>query len=173
MGIETYDGFTPKIHPTAFVHSSAQLLGEVELAEETSVWPTSVMRGDNGFIKLGARSNFQDGSVAHATLGASNTTVGSDCTIGHRVIIHGCTIGNACLIGMGSILLDNAELGDWCFVAAGSLITPRKKYEPRSFIAGSPAKRIREVKPEEMTMITHAAAVYRELAAKYRAQQQR
>ena len=170
MASETYDGMTPKIHPLAWVHASAQLLGDVELAEDVSIWPTAVLRGDNGFIHFGARTNFQDGAAAHATLGASNTTVGTGCTIGHRAILHGCTVGNACLVGMGSILLDHVELGDGCFVGAGSLLTPNKKFEPGSFIVGAPAKRVRAVKPSETEWIAHSTQVYLELMRKYRAQ---
>jgi carbonic anhydrase/acetyltransferase-like protein (isoleucine patch superfamily) len=168
MAIESYDGHTPIVHPLAFVHASAQLLGDVTVGEEASVWPTAVLRGDNGWIRFGARTNFQDGAVAHATLGASNTTVGIECTIGHRAILHGCTVGDRCLVGMGSILLDGVELGDGCFVAAGSLLTPNKKFEAGSFIIGSPAKRLRAVKPGEVEWIAHSSAVYLELTRKYR-----
>lgn len=168
MAIESYDGVTPKVHPLAFVHSSAQLLGDVELGEEASVWPTAVLRGDNGFIRFGARTNFQDGAIAHATLGSSNTAVGLECTIGHRAILHGCTVGDHCLVGMGSILLDGVELGDGCFVAAGSLLTPNKKYEAGSFIVGAPAKRLRAVKPAELEWISHSCSVYLELTRRYR-----
>ena len=167
MGTESYDGMTPQVHPLAFVHSSAQLLGDVVLAEEVSVWPTAVLRGDNGFIRIGARTNFQDGAIAHATLMTSNTSIGQECTVGHRAILHGCTVGNHCLVGMGSILLDNVELGDWCFVAAGSLLTPNKKYDAGSFIMGSPAKRVRDIKPAEREWIAHSCAVYLELTRAY------
>jgi carbonic anhydrase/acetyltransferase-like protein (isoleucine patch superfamily) len=125
------------------------------------------LRGDCGTIRIGARTNVQDGSVAHATTGVSQTTVGVECTIGHRVILHGCTIGNRCLIGMGSIVLDGAELGDECFVAAGSVITPGKKYEARSFILGSPAKRIRAVTEKELEMIDGAWRSYARLMKSY------
>jgi len=168
MGSETYNGMTSQIHRLAFVHASAQLLGDVVVGEEVSIWPTAVARGDNGFIHFGARTNFQDGAIAHATLGSSNTTVGEGCTIGHRAILHGCTVGNRCLIGMGSIILDNVEIGDDCFVAAGSLLTPGKKYEAGSFVMGSPAKRVRDVKEAERTWIAHSCAVYLELARSYR-----
>lgn len=160
---------TPKIHPTAFVHPSAVLIEDVTLSEEVNVWPTAVLRGDMGFIKLGARTNFQDGAVAHATMGSSNTSVGEECTIGHRAVLHGCTIGHHCLVGMGSIVLDNVEVGDWSFIAAGSLLTPGKKYEPGSFLMGSPAKRIRGVKDSEREWIQHSCMVYLELMRRNRA----
>ena len=169
MALEPFNGIAPRVHPLAFVHPSAQLLGEVGLAEEVSIWPTAVLRGDSGFIHLGARTNFQDAAIAHATLGASNTTVGDECTIGHRAILHGCTVGAHCLVGMGSILLDNVELGEWCFVAAGSLLTPNKKFQAGSFIIGSPAKRQREVKPSEREWIASSCQVYLELMRKQRA----
>src|SRR5205823_4132886 len=111
-----YQSFEPKVHELAYVHPSATLIGEVELCAEVSVWPSAVLRGDNGAIRLGARSNFQDGAVAHATLDVSKTTVGEQCTIGHRAVLHGCTIANDCLIGIGAIVLDGASLGEWCFV---------------------------------------------------------
>lgn len=169
MASYSYEGFTPRIHPTSFVHPSAQLLGDVHLAEETSVWPTSVLRGDSGTITVGARTNIQDGSVCHATRGVTVTTIGVECTVGHRVILHGCTVGASCLIGMASTLLDGVTLGEWCFVAAGSLLTPGKVFEPRSFIMGSPAKRVREVSAADMESMVRSWKGYVELAKKYRA----
>ncbi|MFT3837682.1 MAG: gamma carbonic anhydrase family protein [Myxococcaceae bacterium] len=169
MSIEIYDGFTPKVHPNAYVHPSAVLIGEVDLAEEVSIWPTCVLRGDNGRISIGPRTNIQDGTICHATLGQSKTTVANDVTVGHRVTLHGCTVAQWCLIGMGSTLLDGVEIGEWSFVAAGSLLTPGKKFEPRSFIVGTPGKRLREVKQAEIEAITHAGKVYVELSRKYRA----
>jgi len=168
MASYTYDAFTPRIHDLAYVHPSAQLLGDVELAEEASVWPTAVLRGDNGWVRIGARTNVQDGCVLHGTQDVSRTTVGREVTVGHRAILHGCTVGDSCLIGMGSIILDNVEIGEWSFVAAGSLLTPGKKYPPRSFLIGSPAKRQREVTAKETDWIAHSFKVYTELARKYR-----
>jgi carbonic anhydrase/acetyltransferase-like protein (isoleucine patch superfamily) len=170
MGITRYQDFTPRVHPQAWVHPAAELLGDVEIAEEASIWPTTVLRGDNGWIHIGARTSVQDGAVAHATVGVSKTTVGHDCTIGHRVVLHGCTVGNHCLIGISSTLLDNVEIGDWSFVAAGSLVTPEKKFPPRSFILGSPAKRIREVTEKEIAWIKHSVEVYVGLIRSYRGQ---
>jgi gamma-carbonic anhydrase len=138
-------------------------MGDVVVHEGASIWPTCVLRGDCGTITIGANSNLQDGTIAHATGGVSVTTVGVGCTIGHRVILHGCTIGDHCLIGMGSIVLDNAVLGESCFVAAGALIPPGKVFEPRSFILGSPAKRVREVTAKDLEAIAQGARVYLEL----------
>jgi gamma-carbonic anhydrase len=150
------------------VHPSAQLLGEVELHEDSSVWPSCVLRGDVGSITVGARSNVQDGTVAHATGGVSVTRVGLETTIGHRVVLHGCLVGDHCLVGMSSTLLDNASLGEWCFVAAGSLVPPGRIFEPRSFIMGSPAKRVREVGARDLEAIDHAWRVYLDLVKGYR-----
>jgi carbonic anhydrase/acetyltransferase-like protein (isoleucine patch superfamily) len=168
MAMTRYQDFNPKVHPLAYVHPSAELLGDVEVGEEASLWPTTVLRGDNGWIRIGARTSVQDGSVAHATVGVSNTTIGTDCTIGHRVVLHGCTVGNHCLIGISSTLLDKVEIGDWSFVAAGSLVTPEKKFPPRSFILGAPAKRIREVTEKEIAWIKHSVEVYVGLTRSYR-----
>ena len=164
-----YQAFEPKVHPLAYVHPSAQLIGEVEIAEEASVWPTCVLRGDNGAIRIGARTSFQDGSIAHATLGQSKTTIGEECTVGHRVVLHGCTVGSHCLIGIGAIVLDGAELGDWCFLGAGALVTPNRKFPPKSFILGSPAKVVREVSAKELEWIEHSTKVYLDLCRSYRA----
>lgn len=168
MPIERFMSLTPQIHPRAWVHPSAHLLGDVVIAEDVSVWPTSVLRGDCGAIHIGARSNVQDGTICHATQGFSTTTVGVDCTIGHRVTLHGCTIGDRCLVGMGSILLDGVELGADSFVAAGALLTPGKKFEPRSFLVGAPARRVREVTAKELEAIAHASKTYLELMRGYR-----
>ncbi|MFO0597399.1 MAG: gamma carbonic anhydrase family protein [Myxococcaceae bacterium] len=167
--IEAFGALSPRVHQRAWVHPSAQLLGDVVLEEDVSVWPTSVLRGDCGTIHIKARTNVQDGTVCHATSGVSTTTVGVECTIGHRVILHGCTIGDRCLVGMGSILLDGVELGDHCFVAAGALVPPGKKFEPYSFLVGSPAKRVRAVTEKDLAAIDHAWKTYRELTRGYSA----
>lgn len=168
MAIETFERFTPKIHPSAFVHPGAHVIGQVEIGEEASVWPASVLRGDHGGIFVGARTSIQDGTVAHATENRSQTRIGDCCTVGHRVVLHGCIVGHHCLLGMGSILLDNAELGEWCFLGAGSLVTPNKKFPPRSFLLGSPARRVREVTAQEMEWIEYSWKAYQDLARRHR-----
>lgn len=168
MSSEPFRELSPRVHVRAWVHSTAQLLGDVELSEDVSVWPMTVLRGDCGTIRVGARTNLQDGTIAHATAGFSETSIGADCTIGHRVILHGCTVGDRCLIGMGSILLDGCVIGAGSFVAAGSLVTPGKVFEPGSFIVGSPAKRVREVRESDQLMIENACKVYLELVKGYR-----
>jgi carbonic anhydrase/acetyltransferase-like protein (isoleucine patch superfamily) len=169
MPIHPVGPLTPVVHPSAFVHAGAWVLGDVHLGEESSAWPTAVLRGDAGRISIGARTNLQDGAIAHATTGVSTTTIGVECTVGHRVILHGCTVGNRCLIGMGAVVMDNVVLGDECFVAAGTLIPPGKVFEPRSFILGSPGKRLRAVGPEELELIARGWKGYVELAKRHRA----
>lgn len=169
VNLTRYDGFEPKVDPLAYVHPTAQLLGDVAVGAESSIWPMTVLRGDNGWVRIGQRTSIQDGSVAHATTGVSNTTIGDDCTVGHKVVLHGCTVGHHCLVGIGSVVMDNVELGEWCFVAAGSLVTPNKKFEPRSFILGAPARRLRAVTEKEIGMIEEGVRAYRELTRKYRA----
>jgi len=165
MPIESVGELKPVVHPTAFVHPGAWVLADVHLAEDVSVWPLCVLRGDSGRITIGARTNLQDGTIAHATTGESITTIGADCTVGHRVTLHGCTVGDRCLVGMGSTILDNAVLGDECFVAAGTLVPPGKVFEPRSFIIGTPGKRLREVTARELEMIDRAGRSYLRLMA--------
>lgn len=167
MPIENFERSTPRVHPDAFVHPGAWAIGDVEIGPRASVWPGAVLRGDHGAIRIGARTSIQDGTVAHATVDDSQTEVGPECTVGHRVILHGCRIGARCLIGMGSILLDHVEIGDECFVGAGALVTGHKKFPPRSFILGSPARRVREVTDEEIEWIVLSCTSYQELADRY------
>jgi carbonic anhydrase/acetyltransferase-like protein (isoleucine patch superfamily) len=168
LPIESFENHLPDVHASAFVHPGAYVLGEVTIAEEASIWPATVLRGDHGAIHVGPRTSVQDGSVAHATEGKSVVRVGAECTVGHRVVLHGCVVGDHCLVGMGSVLLDGAELGEWCFLAAGSLVTPGKRFEPRSFILGSPARRVREVTAKELEWIVYSARAYQDLAVRHR-----
>lgn len=168
MPIESFDNHVPRIHPLAFIHSGAHLIGRVQVGEEASIWPGAVLRGDHGEISVAARTSIQDGCVAHVTQNLSQTRIGVECTVGHRVVLHGCIVGDHCLVGMGSVLLDNVELGDWCFVGAASLLTPERKFPPRSFILGAPARRIRDVTAEEMEWIERSWKSYRDLTHRYR-----
>jgi carbonic anhydrase/acetyltransferase-like protein (isoleucine patch superfamily) len=166
--IEPFERLSPRIHPLAFVHPGAHLIGDVEIGEESSIWPATVLRGDQGAIVIGARTSIQDGSVAHATQGFSQTVIGAECTVGHRVVLHGCRVGDHCLVGMGSVLLDNAELGEWCLLGAGSLVTQGKVYPPRSFLLGSPARRVREITSREAEQIDYSWRAYQDLTRRYR-----
>ena len=122
--IEALEGLVPVVHPTAWVHPSAVLIGEVELGPNVSIWPTAVLRGDMGLIRFGADSNLQDGAVCHNTSGRSETLIGERVTVGHRAILHGCIVEDDCLIGMGAIVMDNARIGAGSFVAAGAVVPP-------------------------------------------------
>ncbi len=132
----------------------------MHLGDESSVWFGAVLRGDVFPIRFGTRTNVQDGSVVHVTGGQAATTVGDDVTIGHMVLLHGCTVGNRCLIGMGSIVLDGAEIGDECLVAAGTLISPRTKIPPRSMVMGRPGKVVSLLTDAHLRMVRDAGNLY-------------
>jgi carbonic anhydrase/acetyltransferase-like protein (isoleucine patch superfamily) len=138
--LRPYRGVLPRVHPTAFIDDSAQIIGDVEIGEESSVWMSAVMRGDVHSIRLGRRSNVQDGTIVHVMNRTHPTTIGDNVTIGHRALLHGCTIEDQCLIGMGAIILNGAHIGSGSIVAAGSLVLEEVKVPVRSLVMGSPAK---------------------------------
>lgn len=156
-----------KAHPSAWIAQGAVVVGDVHLAEDVSIWFNAVIRGDTDTIRIGARTNIQDLSMIHADLGFP-TTIGEDCTIGHRAIIHGATIGRMTLVGMGAIVLNGAEVGEACVIGAGALLTQGKKFPPRSLILGSPAKVVRQLTEEEVDMLQHGSEHYVEKARQYR-----
>jgi carbonic anhydrase/acetyltransferase-like protein (isoleucine patch superfamily) len=163
-----YQGVSPRLGRDVFVAPNATLIGDVELGDEASVWFSAVLRADIGPIRIGARTNVQDGACVHLTEAISKTTVGADVTIGHGAILHGCTVEDGCLIGMGSIILDNAVIGAGSVIAAGALVPPRMVVPPRSLVKGSPAKVIREVTPEEGRLGIDGAVHYLENARRFR-----
>ena len=167
--IQDFDGHRPQIHPTAWVHPTAVLIGEVVLHERVTVWPTVVLRGDMGLVEIGEDSNVQDGTIAHDTADFSETRVGRRCTIGHRVVLHGCHIEDDCLIGMGSVVLDNVTIGHHSLIAAGSLLTPGTVIPPHSLVMGSPGKVRREVGERELGMIEDGWRSYARKLAKWKA----
>jgi carbonic anhydrase/acetyltransferase-like protein (isoleucine patch superfamily) len=130
---------SPRVHPTAFIDDSAQVIGDVEIGEESSVWMSVVIRGDLHRIRIGRRSNVQDGTMIHVTR-THPTTIGDSVTVGHAAILHGCAIEDRCLIGMGAILLNGAHIGDGSIVAAGTLIVEEMTVPPRSLVMGSPGR---------------------------------
>jgi carbonic anhydrase/acetyltransferase-like protein (isoleucine patch superfamily) len=157
------------IDPSVFVAAGAQIVGDVEIGERASVWFNAVVRGDTDRVRIGARTNVQDGAVLHTDAG-SPCTVGDECSIGHLAIVHGCTIGNGSLIGMGAIVLSGAVIGAESIVAAGSLIRERREFPARSLLIGSPAKQVRDVTDEEVDrLIKHGVETYLRLATEYRA----
>lgn len=167
--IEMFDGHRPRVHPDAWVHASAVLIGQVTVAARASIWPTVVLRGDMGLIAIGEDTNVQDGTVCHDTADHSETRVGARCTIGHRVVLHGCVIEDDVLVGMGSIVLDNARVGAGSLVAAGSLITPGLVVPPGSFVRGAPAVVVRPVGPREQAMIANGWRSYAQKVERWKA----
>ncbi len=162
------DDVAPTISPGAWAAPSADLIGDVRLGERASVWFGAVVRADNTPIIIGEESNLQDGSVGHSDPGAP-LTIGARVTIGHQAIVHGCTIADDCLIGMGARILNGAVLGPECLVGAGALITEGKTFEGGSLIVGVPARVVRPLTEEEKAAIRLSAAHYAEKAARYAA----
>ena len=158
--LRPYRGILPRIHPTAFIDDSAQVIGNVEIGEESSVWMSVVVRGDVNWIKIGSRSNLQDGTIVHVMNQTHPTTIGDDVTVGHGAVVHGCTVENQCLIGMGAILLNGAHVGTESIVAAGSLLVEGMKVPPRSLVMGSPAKVRRPLTDAEVADIQMYADRY-------------
>lgn len=163
--IEVYAGHTPRLAPSAWVHPMGLLIGEVELADEVSVWPGAVLRGDMGLIAIGAQSNIQDGTIVHNTGGLSVTRVGARCTVGHRVVLHGCVIGDDCLIGMGAIVMDNAVIGAGSLIGAGAVVPPGKEIPPGSLVLGNPGRVARPTNARDAQMIDHGWRAYVALLA--------
>ncbi len=160
MTVFALRGVLPIIGRDTFVAPTASVIGDVVIGDESSVWFGAVVRGDVYPIRIGARSNVQDNAVVHVTGGRAATTIGDDVTVGHSAIVHGCTVGDRCLIGMGSVILDGAVIGDECFVAAGSLVSPRTRIAPRSFAMGRPARMIRVLTDADFEQIREAGTLY-------------
>ena len=163
-----YQGVSPKIHPSAFCAPNATLIGDLEVGEDASIWFGAVLRGDVMPLRIGKRTSIQDNSVVHATGGWAATIIGDDCTVGHSVVLHGCTVHDRVLVGMGSILLDGAEIGSDVILGAGSLVTTNTKIPPGVLALGRPAKPIRELREEDLARIREAADLYVGYARNYR-----
>jgi carbonic anhydrase/acetyltransferase-like protein (isoleucine patch superfamily) len=166
--IHPYRSLTPRVHATAFVADSAHVIGDVELAEDTSVWFCSVVRADVNVIRIGRGTNIQDATVMHVNRGGQPTIVGDFVTVGHAARLHGCRIADHCLIGIGAIVLDGVEVGEESLVAAGSLVAPGSRIPPRSFVVGTPAKVRRAVDDEDLDLIRRSARNYIDLKNEYR-----
>jgi carbonic anhydrase/acetyltransferase-like protein (isoleucine patch superfamily) len=158
--IRSHRGRLPRVDPTAFIDDSAQVIGEVEIGEESSVWMCVVIRGDVNWIRIGRRTNVQDGSVVHGMLNTHPTILGDNVTIGHGSMVHGCTVEDRCLIGMGVILLNGAHVGAESIVAAGTLLVEGQKVPPRSLVMGSPGKVKRTLSDDEVAGIQGYADRY-------------
>ena len=166
MPLYSLDELSPSIDPTAWVAPSADLIGDIRLGPRASIWFGAVIRADNTPILLGEETNFQDGAVGHSDPGAP-LTIGARVTVGHQAILHGCTVEDEALIGMGARILNGAVIGAQCIVGAGALVTEGKVFEPRSLIVGSPARAVRTIGEEQVAMLRLSAAHYAEKAARY------
>ena len=157
----------PTIHADSFIAPSAELIGSVDIGRHASIWFNTTLRGDNDLIRVGARANVQDNSMLHVDPGAP-LTIEADVTIGHGVMLHGCRIGAGSLVGIGSIILNHAELGASCLVGANTLITEGKTFPANSLILGSPGKVVRQLNAEEIHGLRQAAQLYVDKIAAYR-----
>ena len=168
MAIYQLDILKPDLHDTVWVADSAQVIGNVTLGEGSSVWFGVVIRGDSDAISVGAGSNIQDNSTLHADVGMP-LVIGKNVTIGHQVMLHGCTIGDGSLIGIQAVVLNNAKIGKNCLVGAGALVTEGKEFPDGSMILGSPAKAVRQLSPEQIEGLKMSAQDYMDNARRYKA----
>lgn len=168
--LRPYRGRLPVVHPTAYIDQAAQVIGDVEIGAESSVWMHAVLRGDVNTIRIGARSNVQDGTIVHVMHGTHPTVIGDDVTIGHGAIVHGCTLGHRILIGMGAILLNGVTVGEDAIVAAGTLLPEGTVVPPRSMVMGSPGKVRRLLSKAEIASILEYAQNYVRYRLDYMAQ---
>lgn len=167
MPIYTLADKHPQLAPDAWVAPNATVIGDIRLAAGVSIWWNAVLRGDNDPIEIGANSNIQDGSVLHTDEGVP-MRIGANVTVGHMVMMHGCTVGDGSLIGIGSIILNRAVIGRQCIVGANTLIPEGKVFPDRVLIVGSPGKVVRELSDEEVARLAHSAEHYVQNAARYR-----
>jgi len=163
-----FNGIMPMIHETAWIAPGAVVIGDVHIGAQTNVWFGCVIRGDVNTIRIGARTNIQDGSVIHVTRKTGPTVIGSGITIGHRALLHACTLEDDCFIGMGASLLDGSTVKSGAYLAAGALLTPNKSVPSGQMWAGNPAKFFRDVTPQEAEFISISASNYVRLAGNYR-----
>jgi carbonic anhydrase/acetyltransferase-like protein (isoleucine patch superfamily) len=167
MSVYQLDQHAPRIAESAWVANSAQVIGRVEMHDETSVWFGAVLRGDTEQLTLGRGSNVQDGAVLHADPGFP-LTLGAHVTVGHQAMLHGCTVGEASLIGIQAVVLNGAKIGRHCLVGAGALVTEGKEFPDGSLIVGAPAKVVRALRPDEIEGLRRSAARYVDNARRYR-----
>jgi carbonic anhydrase/acetyltransferase-like protein (isoleucine patch superfamily) len=162
-----HDGTSPRVAESAWVAPGAYVIGDVHLGEESSVWYGAVLRGDTEPIRIGARTNVQDGCILHADPGYP-AVVGEGCVVGHNAVVHGCEIGDDCLVGMGATILNGAKIGDGSIVAAGAVVPEGREFPPRSLIVGIPANHIGDVTDEQAADIQRGASEYVERASAHR-----
>lgn len=173
MSIRSFKGINPNISTSAYVDESAVIIGDVVIGEDCSVWPMTVIRGDVHSIRIGKRTNIQDGSILHVSHdgkyspGGFPLSIGDDVTIGHGAIVHACTVGNSCLIGMSATIMDGAVLDDKVILGAGALVPTGKKLEGGYLYMGSPVKQVRELKLGELEFLEYSAEHYAKLKDEY------
>jgi len=171
--LRSWKGVTPLLGERVYVDPAAVVLGQVSIGDDSSVWPTAVVRGDVNAIVIGARTSVQDGCVLHVTHdgpynpGGHALSIGDDVTIGHRAVLHGCRVGNRCLIGMGAVVMDGAIVEDEVIVAGGALVTPGSRCERGSLYVGSPARRLRALGGRELDQLAYSAAWYVKVKDEY------
>ncbi len=168
MALYELDGVAPRVAESAWVADSAEVMGNVVLGDNASIWFGAVLRGDNETLTIGAGTNVQDGSVLHSDHGQP-LTLGERVTVGHKVVLHGCTVGDESLIGIGAVVLNGARIGKNCLVGAGALVTEDKEFPDGSMILGSPAKAVRQLTPEQMEGLRKSAQTYIDNARRFRA----
>jgi carbonic anhydrase/acetyltransferase-like protein (isoleucine patch superfamily) len=168
--IKKFRGKSPIIPDSCYISESVDLIGDVTLGENVSIWFGTVVRGDMHHITIGNRSNIQDNSVIHVTTDISPTRIGDEVTVGHNAIIHGATIEDRCLIGMGSIIMDDVVVGEGSIVGAGAVVPPNMIIPPRSLVVGLPAKIVRQTTDEELKMIIERAQHYIDFSQEYKNQ---
>lgn len=173
MTLRSFAGFEPQLGARVYVDPQSTVIGRVELGDDVSIWPFVAVRGDVNTIRIGARSNIQDGSILHVTHdgpytpGGAPLSIGSDVTVGHGAILHACTIEDACLIGMGATVLDRAVVGRHCLVGAGSVVPPGKRLAPGTLWVGNPARLVRPLSEREIESLYYSAAHYVKLKDQY------
>jgi carbonic anhydrase/acetyltransferase-like protein (isoleucine patch superfamily) len=171
--VRSYQGTMPEISGSAYIDPHAVVIGDVTIGKQASVWPMAVIRGDVNYIRIGDKTNIQDGSVLHVSHQGpyrdqgGELIIGEGVTVGHKVMLHGCQIGNYCLLGMGAIILDDVVIPDYTIIGAGCLVPPSKKLESYSLYVGSPAKRVRGLTDEQINQLHYSAEHYVEVANKY------
>ncbi|HHH43235.1 MAG TPA: gamma carbonic anhydrase family protein [Gammaproteobacteria bacterium] len=174
MAVRRFEGIQPDLHPTVYVDELALVSGAVKIGADSSVWPMSVVRGDVNHIEIGARTNIQDGCVLHVTHdsefaeGGMPLRIGDGVTVGHKAVLHACTIEDGCLIGMGAIVLDGAVVRRGAIVGAGALVPPNKELEGGCLYVGAPVKRVRELTAKEKQFLDYSAEHYVQLKNRHR-----
>ena len=173
MAIRSFEQHTPHLHPTAYVDELALVIGDVDIGEDSSIWPMSVVRGDIQSIRIGARTSIQDGTIIHVTHdsrfcpGGQPTLIGNDVTVGHKVILHACTIEDFCLIGMGAIVMDKAVVRSRVTIGAGSVVPPGKVLDSGFLYVGSPVKPVRPLNARELEFLEYSPQNYRRLKERH------